>query len=143
MIAKINPILRRWVSYFRVRDSHRCFSYRYIRNSLQKKTRRHVMRNQNGAGYRWKKCSGQWLYKKPGVWSDCRVIRYEKLRKVTSASAVTQSFGKKQPGRNRTPPIERQRAVDIAFLQLLSLELVNCVAGKSFRNASRIRIDVD
>lgn len=87
VIAKINPILRGWVNYFRVGDSHRCFSY--IRDWVERKIRRHLMRNQKRGGYGWKKWSRQWIHEQLGVWNDYRVTRYEKLRKVASATAAT------------------------------------------------------
>src|SRR3954469_1234226 len=42
VIEMINPVLRGWVNYFRVGDSHRCFSM--IKYWVEKKIRRHLMR---------------------------------------------------------------------------------------------------
>ena len=48
VIELINPILRGWVNYFRVGDSNRCFSM--VKNWVEKKIRRHLMRARGRKG---------------------------------------------------------------------------------------------
>jgi RNA-directed DNA polymerase len=80
MIEEINATLRGWVNYFRVGDSHRSFSY--IRNWVEKKVRRQLMRARKRQGYGWKRWSRKQLYDELGLYKDYRVSRYEKLTKA-------------------------------------------------------------
>ena len=59
VIAEINPILRGWVIYFAVGHSTRCFSY--IKQWVEKKIRRHLMRARKRRGFGWQRWSRQWL----------------------------------------------------------------------------------
>src|SRR6516164_5451466 len=60
VIALINPVLRGWVNYFAVGHSSECF--RYIKNWVEKKVRRHMLRARKRKGFGWKRWSSQWLY---------------------------------------------------------------------------------
>ena len=60
VIEKINPILRGWVNYFTVGNPGECFSF--IKNWVEKKVRRHLMRARQRKGFGWKRWSTQWLY---------------------------------------------------------------------------------
>jgi len=71
VIEAINPILRGWVNYFRVGHSSCCFSM--IKDWVEKKIRRHMMRARNRRGYGWKRWSKEWLYGKLGVFNDYQV----------------------------------------------------------------------
>jgi len=71
VIEAINPILRGWVNYFRVGHSSCCFSM--IKDWVEKKIRRHMMRARNRRGYGWKRWSKAWLYGKLGVFNDYQV----------------------------------------------------------------------
>lgn len=71
VIDLINPILRGWVSYFRVGNSSRCFGY--IRDWVEKKVRRHLMRARNLRGFGWTRWSRDWLYTGLGLYGDYRV----------------------------------------------------------------------
>ena len=71
VIAVINPILRGWVNYFRIGNSARCFGY--VRNWVEKKVRRHVMRARKGQGFGWKRWSTAWFYEALGLFNDYRV----------------------------------------------------------------------
>ena len=71
VIAVINPILRGWVNYFRIGNSARCFGY--VKNWVEKKVRRHVMRARKGQGFGWKRWSTAWFYEALGLFSDYRV----------------------------------------------------------------------
>jgi Group II intron, maturase-specific domain len=55
VIAVINPILRGWVNYFRVGNAARCF--RFVKEWVEKKVRRHLMRARGRRGFGWKRWS--------------------------------------------------------------------------------------
>jgi RNA-directed DNA polymerase len=71
VIEEINPILRGWVNYFAVGHSTRCFSY--IKQWVEKKIRRHLMRARGRKGFGWKRWSTKWLYDKLGIFNGYRV----------------------------------------------------------------------
>jgi RNA-directed DNA polymerase len=71
VIAEINPILRGWVTYFAIGHSTRCFSY--IKQWVEKKIRRHLMRARGRKGFGWKRWSTKWLYDKLGIFNGYRV----------------------------------------------------------------------
>jgi RNA-directed DNA polymerase len=73
VIALINPILRGWVRYFAMGDASRCFSY--IKDWVEKKVRRHLMRARKRRGFGWKRWSRQWLYQRLGLFNNYRVHR--------------------------------------------------------------------
>ena len=73
VIALINPILRGWVRYFAVGDASRCFGY--IKDWVEKKVRRHLMRARKRRGFGWKRWSRQWLYQRLGLFNNYRVHR--------------------------------------------------------------------
>jgi RNA-directed DNA polymerase len=75
VIYLINPILRGWVNYFRIGNSSRCFSY--IRDWVEKKIRRHMMRARKRKGFGWKRWSRTWLYDTLGLFNDYRVRYYQ------------------------------------------------------------------
>jgi len=67
VIEEINPILRGWVTYFAIGHSTRCFSY--IKQWVEKKIRRHLMRARGRKGFGWKRWSTKWLYDKLGIFN--------------------------------------------------------------------------
>ena len=69
----INPILRGWVRYFAVGNSSRCFGF--IKDWVEKKVRRHLMRARNRKGFGWKRWSRPWLYQRLGLFNNYRVQR--------------------------------------------------------------------
>jgi RNA-directed DNA polymerase len=73
VIELINPMLRGWVRYFAVGDSHRCFGF--IKDWVEKKVWRHLMRARKCKGFGWKRWSRRWLYNTVGVFHDDRVSR--------------------------------------------------------------------
>ena len=73
VIALINPIVRGWVNYFRAGQSRRCFSY--VRNWVEKKIRRHLMRVRMRPGFGWKRWSTAWIHQRLGLYADYQ-IRY-------------------------------------------------------------------
>jgi len=79
IIYLINPILRGWLNYFRIGSSSRCFGY--IRYWVEKKIRRHLMRNCKRQGFGWNRWSSSWLYQNLGLYADYQ-IRYSQKTKV-------------------------------------------------------------
>ena len=75
VIEVINPILRGWVNYFAVGHSSRCFSF--IKDWVEKKIRRHLMRARKRKGFGWRRWSRQWLYGELGLFNAYRVRRPE------------------------------------------------------------------
>jgi RNA-directed DNA polymerase len=71
VIKLINPILRGWVNYFAVGNSSECFAF--IKDWVEKKTRRHMARARNQQGFGWKRWSRQWLYQTLGLFNGYRV----------------------------------------------------------------------
>jgi RNA-directed DNA polymerase len=73
VIDLINPILRGWGRYFAVGDSSRCFGF--IKDWVEKKVRRHLMRARNRKGFGWKRWSRRWLYDNLRLFHNYRVSR--------------------------------------------------------------------
>ena len=78
VIELINPILRGWVTYFAVGHSSRCFGY--VKDWVEKKVRRHLMRARKRKGFGWKRWSRRWLYDTLGLFGHYRVYRPKQLR---------------------------------------------------------------
>ena len=68
VISIINPILRGWVNYFRVGMSSRCFGD--VKDWVEKKVRRHLMKARGYRGFGWDRWSRSWLYKELGLFRD-------------------------------------------------------------------------
>jgi RNA-directed DNA polymerase len=75
VVELINPILRGWVNYFAVGHSSQCFSF--IKEWVDKKIRRHMMRARKRKGFGWKRWSKQWLYSVLGLFNGFRVCYSE------------------------------------------------------------------
>ena len=73
VIEEINPILRGWMNYFRIGHSSRCFSK--IRDWVEMKIRRHLMRSRLRKGKGWKQWSREWIYRRLGLYNDYRLRR--------------------------------------------------------------------
>ncbi len=73
VIALINPIIRGWVNYFRIGHASRCFGY--VKDWVEKKVRRHLMRARNQRGFGWKRWSKAWVYDGLGLYRNYRVQR--------------------------------------------------------------------
>jgi RNA-directed DNA polymerase len=73
VVDLINPILRGWVNYFRVGNSSRCLEY--VKQWVDKKIRRHLMRARKIRGFGWKRWSTQYIYQHLGLYADYK-IRY-------------------------------------------------------------------
>ena len=74
VIAKINPILRGWVNYFRFGHSSSCFSM--VKQWVEKKVRQHLMRARGRKGFGWKRWSSEWLYDRLGLFNDYQLRRW-------------------------------------------------------------------
>ena len=83
VIELINPILRGWVNYFAVGHSSRCFSF--VKDWVEKKTRRHLMRARKRKGFGWQRWSRRWLYDELGLYNHYRVRRPESVPKANPA----------------------------------------------------------
>ena len=75
IIYLINPILRGWVNYFRIGNSGRCFNY--VRDWVEKKIRRHLMRARKRYGFGWNRWSRDWFYKTLGLYGNYRIMYYQ------------------------------------------------------------------
>jgi RNA-directed DNA polymerase len=71
LIAEINPKLRGWVNYFRIGHASRCLAF--VRQWVERKVRRHLMRARNRRGFGWKRWSTARLYDTLGLFADYRV----------------------------------------------------------------------
>ena len=71
VIYRINQMLRGWVNYFRVGNSNRCFTY--IRDWVEKKVRRHLMKARGRKGFGWDRWSKKWIYQILGLFSDYKI----------------------------------------------------------------------
>ncbi len=71
MIAVINPIVRGWVNYFRIGHASGCLTY--VKDWVERKVRRHMMRVRHRRGFGWKRWSKVWLYTVLGLYGDYRV----------------------------------------------------------------------
>lgn len=74
VIDLINPRIRGWINYFRIGHASRCFSY--IKDWIEKKVRRHLMRARKRGGFDWNRWSREWMYKNLGLYNDYRVRYY-------------------------------------------------------------------
>jgi RNA-directed DNA polymerase len=83
-IALITPILRGWVRYFAIGDASRCCGF--MKDGVEKKVRRHLMRARNLRGVGWKRWSRPWLYQRLGLFNAYRVQRSR--RKALPAQEV-------------------------------------------------------
>ncbi len=71
VVKIINPILQGWVNYFAMGHSSRCFAF--VRDWVEKKIRRHMMRARKLQGFGWKRWSRRWLYDMLGLFGNYRV----------------------------------------------------------------------
>lgn len=73
VIQTVNAIIRGWVNYFRIGNSNSTFSK--VRNYLEMKVRKFVMRRKKLKGFGWRKWSREEIYGEWGLYNDYR-IRY-------------------------------------------------------------------
>jgi RNA-directed DNA polymerase len=82
VVELMNPILRGWVNYFAIGHSSRCFGY--VRDWVEKKIRRHLMRARKRRGFGWRRWSKRWLYETLGLFNDYRVRRFTPVKALPS-----------------------------------------------------------
>jgi RNA-directed DNA polymerase len=51
VVSLINPVIRGWVNYFAVGHASECFSF--VKDWVEKKIRRHMLRSRNRKGFGW------------------------------------------------------------------------------------------
>ncbi len=83
VIREINLILAGWLNYFRIGHAHQHF--RYIRDWVEKKVRRHLARAARRSGLGWKRWSKDWLYQVLGLYDDYRIRHVGTVPKVLPA----------------------------------------------------------
>ena len=81
VIQTLNIIIRGWVNYFRIGNSNSTFDK--VRNYIEKKVRRFVVRRKKLKGFGWKLWSREDIYQKWGLYNDYR-IRYIPLKATPS-----------------------------------------------------------
>jgi len=85
VIARINPILRGWVNYFRVGHSSSCFSM--VKRWVEMKVRKHLIRARGRNGFPWKRRSSEWLYDRLGLFNDYQLRRWSSAKVAPARSA--------------------------------------------------------
>ena len=78
VIAKINPVLRGWVNYFRIGHSSSCFTL--VKEWVERKVRRHLMRARGRQGFGWKRWSSTWFYERLGLFNDYKLRRWSGVK---------------------------------------------------------------
>jgi RNA-directed DNA polymerase len=73
-VAKVNPILRGWVNYFRVGNSSRAFDE--VKFQVERKVRRFAVKKLKRKGFGWSRWSSEVVYRKWGLYNDYRVRYY-------------------------------------------------------------------
>jgi RNA-directed DNA polymerase len=74
VIAKINPILRGWVNYFRNGHSSSCSFM--VKRWVEKKVRQPLMRVRERKGFGWKQWSSEWLCDRLGLFNEYQLRRW-------------------------------------------------------------------
>ena len=73
VVSLINPVIRGWVNYFAVGHASECFSF--VKDWVEKKIRRHMLRSRNRKGFGWTQWSRGWLYQTLKLFNGYRVVR--------------------------------------------------------------------
>jgi RNA-directed DNA polymerase len=71
VIQAVNAVIRGWVNYFRIGNSNCAFGK--VRELIEKKVRRFVMRRKGLKGFGWKRWSRGEIYQKWGLYNDYRI----------------------------------------------------------------------
>jgi hypothetical protein len=66
-----HTIIRGWVNYFRIGHSSDCFTF--VKDWIERKVRRRLMRTRKRKGFGWKRWSKEWLYAELGLYNDYQV----------------------------------------------------------------------
>ena len=78
-VARVNPIVRGWVNYFRVGNSNREFDV--VRNGVELKIRRFAVKKLKRRGFGWTRWSSATVYGTWGLFNDYQV-RYDRRTKA-------------------------------------------------------------
>ncbi|WP_245579472.1 group II intron reverse transcriptase/maturase [Halonatronum saccharophilum] len=73
MISDLNRILRGWVNYFSIGNSQNFFSY--IRDYVEKKVRRYLMKQRGKKVYGWNRWSSDCLYNEIGLFDNYKLVQ--------------------------------------------------------------------
>lgn len=84
-VARINPILRGWVNYFRVGNSSPAFDE--VKRQAECQVRRFVMKKRKRRGFGWSRWSSDVVYGNWGLFNGYQIRRY--VRKQAAARAET------------------------------------------------------
>jgi RNA-directed DNA polymerase len=76
-VARVNPIVRGWVNYFRVGNSTR--EFHAVRTGVERKVRRFAVRKRKRKGFGWTRWSRATVYGSWGLFDDYR-IRYHRSK---------------------------------------------------------------
>jgi RNA-directed DNA polymerase len=87
VVELINPTLRGWVNYFAVGNASRCLNF--VKDWVEKKVRRHLMRARKRPGFGWKRWSRRWLYDELRLFNQYRVRRQWHAPKALPAREVS------------------------------------------------------
>jgi RNA-directed DNA polymerase len=74
VIHAVNAVIRGWVNYFRIGNSGNAF--RTVKNDIEKKVRKFVMKRKKRHGYGWKRWSSEDIYQRWGLYNDYQVRYY-------------------------------------------------------------------
>src|SRR6267378_90625 len=83
VVELINPIVRGWVNYFAIGDASRCFGF--VKDWVEKKVRRHLMRARSRQGFGWQRWSKRWLYDELGLFNKYHRVRASSAPKALPA----------------------------------------------------------
>jgi len=75
LITTANSILRGWTNYFKIGHSTHCF--RYVKQWVEKKLRRHLSKTRKRKGFGWKRWSKEWIYNTLKLYNNYRVSYVE------------------------------------------------------------------
>jgi RNA-directed DNA polymerase len=81
-VARVNPIVRGWVNYFRVGNSS--WELRKVRNGVERKVRRFAVKKLKRKGFGWTRWSREVVYGTWGLYNDYQV-RYRGRSKAAPA----------------------------------------------------------
>jgi RNA-directed DNA polymerase len=73
-VARVNPIVRGWVNYFRVGNSSRELDV--VRTGVERKVRRFAVKKRKRKGFGWTRWSSEVVYGTWGLFDDYRVRRH-------------------------------------------------------------------
>ncbi|HTB75147.1 MAG TPA: group II intron maturase-specific domain-containing protein [Polyangiaceae bacterium] len=81
-VARVNPIIRGWVNYFRVGNSS--WELRTVRNGVERKVRRFAVKKLKRKGFGWTRWSSEVVH---GTWDlyDDYQVRYRGRAKAAPA----------------------------------------------------------